>query len=499
MPNMRETFPKELAVDPRGIAAYLWPPRVRPMDVRRYAFKYGSGESSSTGWGTAFGAMRTHEVVWCFHGPDRREEAIATVRAMLHPPLPRVRPRHVADTLAVGHVAEWGAPTNDRHMDAVLLHMPRMHQHNRQFWRWMGFWDFGDEIQVYNAHRQRWARDEGRYGWYNNEPLRDYNYHLAFLMTGNRRIWEQAAAMSRHVVEVDIRHARPQPFMGANATFAKQRYSHSTTNGVDFCGRRHNCQHWADGYWGRRVGSPPGFRLAYYQSGDPAMREYLDRILAAAMATRRSQYLHADSDEALLWVMLMGYEMTLDQKYLDRIKGYVNLEVEFARKHNWLPAAQANWDWATNSPGAEPRDPRDDLWIWSFGGHLAFIEVADLLADPQLDQMLLNWTRTLEGAGADGKRRTRWSNNVGACPLLAYYYRRTGEPRALEWFKERLRRFHSGIPKDAPTTDLPTQRMDDTLPVYTPHDGYGWVYCTSSFWYVGIPAWQGALRARASR
>ena len=374
--------------------------------------------------------------------------------------------------------------------------MPRMHQHNRRFWRWLGFWDFGDEIQVYNSARQRWAKDDGRYGWYNNEPLRDYNYHLAFLMTGHRRIWQQAEAMSHHVLEVDVRHASPQPFMSASPKLRDQHYGRSTTNGIDFCGRRHNAQHWADGYWGRRVGSPPGFRLCYYQTGDPVMREYLTRILAAALKTRRSQYMHADSDEAVLWAMLMGYEMTLDPKYLDRINAYVGLQLDFAKKHNDFPAGQANWDWATNAPGAPPQGPRDDLWIWSFGGHFALIEVADVFGDPAVDKFLRDWLLALEGFGPDKKRRAKWSNNIGAACLLAYYYRRTGDKRALDWFQQRAKRFHSYIPKTAPDHDLPADVMDATLPAYTPRDGYGWVYSTSTFWYIGIPAWQGALRAR---
>ena len=72
-----------------------------------------------------------------------------------------------------------------------------------------------------------------------------------------------------------------------------------------------------------------------------------------------------------------------------------------------------------------------------------------------------------------------------------------GDARALEWFRKRASAFHSYIPKDAPSEDLPMTTMADTLPAYTPNDGYGWVYCTSSFWYIGIPAWQGALRERA--
>ena len=496
--HMREMFPQEIHLGAGGLWTHFYSPRAAPMDLRRYAFKYGSGESASTGWGTAFGAMRTHEAAWYFHRADEKPAAGPTVvRAMLDPPLARVRPRHVADTLAVGHVAEHGAASNDKHLDDVLLHMPRMHQHNGRFWRWTGFWDFGDEIQVYNAARSRWAKDDGRYGWYNNEPVRDYNYHLAYLMTGNRRIWRQARAMSYHVFEVDLRHASPQPFMGANAELADQRYSHSTTRGIDFCGRRHNAQHWADGYFGRRVGSPPGFRLCYYQNGDPVMREYLERICAAAMKTRRSQYMSADGDEAVLWAMLAGYEMTLEPKYLDRIRAYAALQVDFARKHGGIPAARANWDWASNTAGAPPAEPRGDLWIWSFGGHIALIEAADVLGDRKLDRMLRDWTLALEGLGPDKKRRDAWSNNIGACSLLAYYYRRTGDKRALEWLVQRMKRFHSYIPRTAPRDDLPTATMDTVLPAYTPNDGYGWVYTTSSFWYVGIPAWQGALRARA--
>ena len=498
--RMREMWPTEIEVDKSGVWTHFHSPRVPPMDLRRYAFKYGDGESTSTGWGTAFGALRTHEAVWNFH-PAAEPAALACVAAkeLLEPPLARVRPRHVADTLAIGHVAEVGAPTNDPHFDAVLYHLPRMHRHNRDFWRWFGFWDFGDELQVYNEGRQRWDKDDGRYGWYNNEPVRDLNYHLAALMTGNRRIWEAAEAMSYHVFEVDVRHANPQPFMGAHGRLADQTYSHSTTSGIDLCGRRHNCQHWADGYFGPRVGSPPGFRLAYYQTGDPVLREYMERILACALKMRRSEYMSADGDEAILWAMLMGYEMTLDPKYLDRINSYVALQLDYAKTHNGFPAAKANWDWASNTPGAPPEEPNEGLWIWSFGGHLAFIEIADAFQNRDLDKMLNTWTLTLEGAGPDGKRREKWDNQMAACPLLAHYYRTTGDKRALEWCRYRLKKFHSGIPKDAPTTDLPAETMANTLPAYTPNDGYGWVYTTTTFWYVGIPAWQGALRAQAAK
>lgn len=496
--HMREMWPQEIEVAKDGIWTHFHSPRVPPMDLRRYAFHYGDGESTSTGWGTAFGALRTHEAVWCFHAADAAD-ARAAVKAMLNPPLARVRPRHVADTLAVGHVAEHGAATNDPHYDAVLYQLPRMHRHNRDYWRWLGFWDFGDEIQVFDAYRQRWAKDDGRYGWYNNEPVRDLNYHLAYLMTGNRRIWEAAEAMSFHVYEVDVRHANPQPFMSPNGKLADQKYRNSTTSGIDICGRRHNCQHWSDGYFGPRVGSPPGFRLAYYQTADPVLREYMERILAAAMKTRRSQYMGADGDEAILWAMIMGHEMTLDPKYLDRIKGYTDLQVKFARENNGYPAAQANWDWATNTPGAPPSGPRGDIWIWSFGGHIALIEAADLYGDAELAKMLNGWTLALEGFGPDGKRQTAWSNHIGACPMLAHYYRTTGDKRALEWLVQRAKGFHSGIPKDAPREDLSAEAMAATFPAYTPHDGHGWVYTTPTFWYVGIPAWQGALRAQAGK
>ena len=479
-------------MDDKSVGIHFYSPRVPPMDVRRYAYKYGDGESSSTGWGTAFGSMRTHEAWLFFHLPAENPVVEPPeVLAALDPPVACVPPRYVADTLAVGHVAEQGAETSDKHFDAVLYHMARMHQHNREFWRWFGFWDFGDEMQVYDAARQRWAHDEGRYAWYNNEPVRDYNYHLAFLMTADPRIWRQAEAMSYHVLEVDVRHARPQPFMSPSGKLAGRRYDHSTTNGVDLNGPRHNAQHWSDGYWGPRVGSPPGFRLCYYQNGDPVLREHLDRLLAAAMATRQSQYMAADGDEAVLWAMIMGYERTLDPKYLGRIKDYARLQSEFAAKHGGIPAAQANYDWAEGKQGPPPADPRDDLWIWSFGGHVALIEIADVLGDADLDRLLRDWTLALEGSGPDKKRRDAWSNQVAASPLLAYYYRKTGDRRALEWFQRRAKGFHSGIPDSAPHEDLPRDVMSETLPSYTPNDGYGWVYPTSSFWYLGIPAWQG--------
>jgi len=127
------------------------------------------------------------------------------------------------------------------------------------------------------------------------------------------------------------------------------------------------------------------------------------------------------------------------------------------------------------------------------------IEAADLFESPALKAMLRDWTLALEGFGPDKKRREAWSNQIGACPLLAYCYRTTGDKRALDWFQYRAKKFHSGIPKDAPAVDLPSDEMTGVLPAYTPNDGYGWVYTTTTFWYVGIPAWQGALRAQAAK
>jgi hypothetical protein len=217
------------------------------------------------------------------------------------------------------------------------------------------------------------------------------------------------------------------------------------------------------------------------------------------MKTRRSQYMAADGDEAILWAMLMGHEMTLDPKYLDRVNGYVGLQAAFAKEHGGFPASQANWDWASNAPGAPPAEPNDGLWIWSFGGHLALIEAADVFQNRAVDELLNNWLLALEGAGPDQKRREKWDNHMAACPLLAHYYRTTGDKRALEWFQYRAGKFHSGIPKDAPAADLPAAEMSAVLPAYTPNDGYGWVYTTTTFWYVGIPAWQGALREHAAK
>ncbi|MBN1442936.1 MAG: hypothetical protein JXA90_09510, partial [Planctomycetes bacterium] len=65
--RMREMHPQEIAVDEAGVWTRFYPPRAAPMDLRRYAFKYGDGESTSTGFGSAFGALRTHEALWCFH------------------------------------------------------------------------------------------------------------------------------------------------------------------------------------------------------------------------------------------------------------------------------------------------------------------------------------------------------------------------------------------------------------------------------------------------
>ena len=88
----------------------------------------------------------------------------------------------------------------------------------------------------------------------------------------------------------------------------------------------------------RQHGLRPRQRLGQRFLAD---EEVLERIVAAGMKTHRSEYMGADGDEAILWAMLMGYEMTGEAKYLERLKGYAALQVDFAKTHGGIPAAKA--------------------------------------------------------------------------------------------------------------------------------------------------------------
>jgi len=129
--------------------------------------------------------------------------------------------------------------------------------------RWYGFWDYGDVMHTYDPIRHCWRYDVGGYAWQNTELCPTYVNWLAFLRTGDYRIYRFARAMARHTSEVDIYHSGKYAMLGT----------------------RHNVRHWGCGAKEPRISMAGHHRFFYYLTGDERTGDIMDFVKDADYAT----------------------------------------------------------------------------------------------------------------------------------------------------------------------------------------------------------------------
>lgn len=129
--------------------------------------------------------------------------------------------------------------------------------------RWYSFWDYGDVMHTYDPVRHCWRYDVGGYAWQNTELCPTYVNWLAFLRTGDYRIYRFARAMARHTSEVDIYHSGKYAMLGT----------------------RHNVRHWGCGAKEPRISMAGHHRFFYYLTGDERIGDVMDFVKDADFAT----------------------------------------------------------------------------------------------------------------------------------------------------------------------------------------------------------------------
>lgn len=129
--------------------------------------------------------------------------------------------------------------------------------------RWYGFWDYGDVMHTYDKARHTWRYDVGGYAWQNTELCPTYVNWLAFLRTGDYKIYRFARAMTRHTSEVDVYHLGKYAMLGT----------------------RHNVRHWGCGAKEPRISMAGHHRFFYYLTGDERVGDIMDFVKDADFAT----------------------------------------------------------------------------------------------------------------------------------------------------------------------------------------------------------------------
>ncbi|HKK45360.1 MAG TPA: hypothetical protein VJ964_07555 [Balneolaceae bacterium] len=234
--NFFQEYPKEIAFDAADslMHAYGWSPNVEPMSFARYNDKAMEGMLDNFAQGLA----KTTELVYNFHNSGLSKEDIQnTMNYFLDPPVAHANPQWYADSRVFGLIA----PADNDHpeFERGLTYKYQWMLFNQNWEPWYGMFDYGD-MPAYFI-KDQW------YLWSDNEPAQDYMWWLEFVRTGNRDIYLQAEAASRHTMDVDQVHWPKGPHYIGNSNSALD-YWKSTEEPPATpylgMGRRHATQHW---------------------------------------------------------------------------------------------------------------------------------------------------------------------------------------------------------------------------------------------------------------
>jgi len=431
-----QEYPRSLEIDARSgtITFGLWPCESVPLDLRRYSpTAYGNiiyetrieglledGENVPADFG-AVGIAKSHELMLRFDATDAPDAPQGAVR-FCRPVRLMSDPVHFAATRVVGRLT---APTPDRRPQAesAIAEVMDFLAAERDRRGWYGQMDFGDIMTAYYADKDRWAFDDGGYGWINTEHIPDYGFWISALRSGRSDWLAAAVEMSRHNRDVDLYHRGPLRGFGS----------------------RHNVNHWGCMCKEWRISMPLVRRLHYYVTADPWTREVIENVFDAirqrmrdaraprAIEERTSpaeSYARAFARDcaprtapdvtSVLACLLVRWELSGDAADGAAVAGLCDAFARCVRPDGQF-IRRLRFDVDTGQGGPEGDEPIPGRFFMNvFGGQHVLVEIAEMLDHAALSDALV--------------RHARWQLQSGqgdpACAVqlfLAFACRRTGE------------------------------------------------------------------------
>ncbi|MFP4029521.1 MAG: hypothetical protein ACLFWL_17185 [Candidatus Brocadiia bacterium] len=415
-----QEYPSSLAVDAeQGTLTFgFWPAAAEPLDLRRYspmrygpdAYEYGTGFFPEETHG-AHGVAKARELVLQFHdGPaDSREQRWAVARRALsftRPLRPMATGAHFAATEVVGQVGAIDSRSGEDVAKRIseVIHLLASERDRRG---WYGMVDFGDILMGYYTALERWAFDDGGYGWINTEHLPDYGLWLCALASRRDDWLKLAIEMSRHNRDLDTYHAGN--FIGS--------------------GTRHNVNHWgcADKEW--RVSNPISRRLHFYTTADPWTAEVIGTTVEMYQSYERTCTL-APSMSAALSGVLTKWEMSGREEDGEVVRKMADVYARaFMESGTFLNEMHVNIATGEGHP-IEGKEAGAYFFFETFGAQHTLCELALLLEHKELADALTRYARFRAEPGRDGRQP-----GTGPLPACALAYRITGDPE----FRKRVR------------------------------------------------------------
>lgn len=421
--------PKELTAsnETGRITVGLYPSRLPPLDLRRYCDLFGTGEDESHGLGRSQGISKTHECYLYFH-QGRRDEAGSAEMAnyLRQPAFIMVAPEYLAET----HVVGCFQPFDPKHFPEVeqnLTDYTDFMLASVENFSWYGMLNFGDIQHTYiNRNKnQRFERDWGRWGWSNDEANITWWFLLQALRTGQPDGFRFAEAMAWHVRDVDVCHSEQYV-----TNFPPHFNREQVVKNAQGEGKRHNVQHWGDGYLGCRVAVPTAQRIYYYMTGDGRTADCMEETLRATLQRVK----RGGSDCGThLYALLVAWERTGEERYRDLLRDLCRYLAE-----HLVQSGQGigvyHFDFAQGKPTDAVRPgPPHSFFLHAFGTLWAMEEYADLADDEQAKRGLV---AVADSCYRTSKTEHSWSHDYCLFRAYATAYRYTGDPKYLGYVRQ---------------------------------------------------------------
>ncbi len=316
--GMRDFFreyPKEIGVNSgdSSMSAYAWAPDEVPMSFARADDKMVEGMLDNF----APGLGKTTELVYNFHGSNESKEDLQnTVDYFLDPPVIHADPQWYTDSKVFGLIAP--ADNKFQEFERGLTYKYQWMLYNQNWEPWYGMFNYGDMPAYF--YKDQW------YIWSENEPAQDYMWWLEFIRTGDRKIYLEAQASSRHSMDVDQVHWPKGPHYIGNSNSALDYWKTlKMPKGSPYIGmgRRHAPQQWtamlSAHVW------VPGWIACYYLTGNhraldvakETVNLYLRRIWGEHGTSGRRLYLS-------VWNLDEVFDATKDPRYKKELEFRVN-------------------------------------------------------------------------------------------------------------------------------------------------------------------------------
>ncbi len=374
-----ESFPGALAADgvtgtESTLTAWLWSDRAEPMDLRHYGTRdhrpvYEAVNPDPAVFSSAQGIARTSRLrLWALEPGASHERLAACAGVVRRPPLPVCEPQRYAATRVFGPLSAADRSTPARAaVEDELAGQFDFFKGQIEARRWYGFWNHGDVMHSYDHIRHVWRYDIGGCAWHNAELAADLWLWYAFIRSGRADAFRLAAAMTRHVGEVDSFHLGVWKGQGS----------------------RHNVVHWGCPCKEPRVCVAQPKRFLYYLTADERTGDLLDEVALSHLGRATNVPTEADRWEARIgptWATfasnwLAAWERSGDPRWRDLItRGIAGI---LASPHGLLTGTPFTFDPATGAMTfAGDHSYAANRLVSVFGGAEAWMELAGLLDDP---------------------------------------------------------------------------------------------------------------------